>query len=124
MSVQDAAPFIEADETFVDIDRRSFEALCPALLSFDDIGLDCAPARSDFLSYNVFNGALCSAVPILRTFAANDDLVLVQLLSKAIPPVIGSTAFVCPTGEKLQETESQIALAAFQTYRKIKSRGL
>ena len=113
MCVGDAT-IIELDETDFYADRALYERT-HALLSFADIGLAHEPAESHTVQYEVSTHDRAAKVMVLRTFTVDDDdMILVQVLSHAQPPIMGVTALVAPIGEALADAEERIAMNAFE----------
>ena len=84
-----------------------------AVLGFGDIGLNDKIGDAYYIRFNIFVGSLVGLVPVLRTFSAEDDLVLSQVLSHQYPPRMGLSALVSPTGEVLARNERSIVIKSF-----------
>ena len=85
-----------------------------AILGFRDLGLSDKIEEAYYLKFNVFDGRLVGLVPVLRTFSAEDDLVLSQVLSQQFPPTLGHSALLSPTGALLAQNEESIVIASFR----------
>jgi hypothetical protein len=85
-----------------------------AVLSFQDIGLNDKLGEAYYMRFNIFDGRLVGMVPVLRTFSAQDDLVLSQVLSHQFAPRMGLSALVSPTGEVLARNERSIVIKSFR----------
>jgi len=105
-------PRVELDEVqtadYHDIARHF------SVLGFWDIGLPDKVDDAYYLKFNVFDDNLVGLVPVLRTYSADDDFVLSQVLSHQFPPIMGLSALVSPTGDPLSQNEEVIVLASFR----------
>jgi len=85
-----------------------------AVLGFADIGLNDKVGEAYYIRFHIFDGTLVGLVPVLRTFSAEDDLVLSQVLSHQYPPRMGLSALVSPTGATLARNERSIVIKSFR----------
>ncbi|MEP1143479.1 MAG: hypothetical protein ABJH52_07150 [Henriciella sp.] len=84
------------------------------VLGFQDIGLSDRIEDAFYIRFNVFQASKIGLVPVLRTYSADDDLILSQVLSHQFPPIMGISALASPIGEQLVRNEEAIVLTSFR----------
>ena len=106
------APRVELDD--VHLENHHDIARHFAILGFQDLGLNAQIDDAYYMKFIVFDANLVGVVPVLRTFSAQDDLVLSQVLSHQFPPILGHSALLSPPGKRLAYNEEAIVIASFR----------